>query len=105
MRTHIFVSGELAGWLAQNQSVPAARGIRRFDIVEKLERGPSHLGVDPAPVRERTEPNQQRHGSLRRFLLLRELGGEIRRMGWALARQTLLGFPSAKPLGQRPQVN
>jgi hypothetical protein len=43
--------------------------------------------------------------SLRRFLLLRELGGEIRRMGWALARQTLLGFPSAQPLGQRPQVH
>jgi len=39
-RTHIFVSGELAGRLAQNQSVPAARGARTFDIVEKLERGP-----------------------------------------------------------------
>ena len=37
-RTHIFVSGELAGRLAQNQSVPAARGARTFDIVEKLER-------------------------------------------------------------------
>jgi len=49
-RTHIFVSGELAGRLAQNQSVPAARGARTFDIVEKLERGPSHLDVDPSPI-------------------------------------------------------
>ena len=76
-RTHIFVSSELPAWSGQNHGVPGLRGMRTFDLVEKLERDARHFGVDPSPVRERAEPNQQRHRSLRRFILLREPGGDL----------------------------
>jgi hypothetical protein len=55
---HIFVCRKLPAWAAQSHGVPGLRGMWTFDMVEKLERGAGHVGVDPAPVRERAEPDQ-----------------------------------------------
>jgi len=47
---HIFVCRQLPAWAAQNHGVPGLRGMRTFDMVEKLQRGARHLDVDPSPI-------------------------------------------------------
>jgi hypothetical protein len=58
---HIFVCRKLPAWAAQDRGASGLRGMMTFDMVEKLQRGASHLDVNPSPVRECAEPNQQRH--------------------------------------------
>jgi len=46
---------------AQDPGALFSRGLRAFDVVEKLERGSPHFSIHSLPVRACAQPNQQRH--------------------------------------------
>jgi hypothetical protein len=94
--THIFVSRDLPARSVQNHGVRGLRRMWTFDMVEKLERDAGHLGVDPAPVRERAEKDQKSIGVSVGSLLLRELAANYAR--WlGVSRRKLLPFsPNAR---------